>query len=320
MKAAVLYREGGPEVLHYEDVAAPHPAEGQVLIDVRAIGLQGGDLFNRALTPPESTPHVVGYQAAGVVIGTETDAFAVGDRIVAFMFAGSHAEQAIGDAGTSWRVPGGMSFEEAATVPVEFGTAHDALFEFGGLARGQTVLVQAGASGVGLAAIQLAKAAGATVFATASSPERIDRLREFGVDHGVDYTREDLPARIRDLTDGRGVDLVFDPVGGPILEQSLEAVAYRGRVVFVGWVGRDFSPPDLMPLLVKNATLQATYFGGEMQSAPDRIYALVDGLLGRVAAGELRTHVDRVFALREAADAHRYVEARSAFGRVVLVP
>ncbi|MBS1894905.1 MAG: NADPH:quinone oxidoreductase family protein [Actinobacteria bacterium] len=320
MKAAVLYQAGAPEVLRYEDVGAPSPANGQVLIDVRAIGLQGGDLFNRALTAPRSTPHVVGYQAAGVVTATESDAFAVDDHVVAFMFAGSHAEQAVSDAQTTWKLPAGMSFEEAATVPVEFGTAHDALFEFGGLVGGETVLVQAGASGVGLAAIQLAKAAGATVLATASSAERIERLREFGADQGVDYTREDLPARIRDLTDGHGVDLVLDPVGGPILKQSLESVAYRGQVVFIGWVGRDLSPPDLMPLMLKNARLQATYFGGEMQSDPHRTHALVEGLLDRVAAGELRAHVDRVFTLSEAADAHRYVEARRAFGRVVIVP
>jgi NADPH:quinone reductase len=320
MKAAVMRRPGDPEELVYEEVPAPIPGAGQVLIEVEAIGLQGGDVNARASKVPETTPHIVGYQAAGVVAEADSDELSVGDRVVAFMSAGSHAERAVADLSTTWRMPDGVSFDEAATVPVEFGTAHDALFEFGELERGQTVLVQAGASGVGRAAIQLAKAAGATVFATASGEERAARLRDFGADQGIDYGREDPAEKVAELTTGRGVDLVIDPVGGRILSASLEAVGYRGRVVNLGSAGRDSAGPELLPLLLNNATLQGLFFGGEMQRDPGRVGRLIGDLLRRVEAGELRAHVDRVFPLADAAKAHRYVEERRAFGRVVLVP
>ena len=143
---------------------------------------------------------------------------------------GSHAELASVPAQSVYAIPDGMSIEVAAGIPIEFGTADDCLFEFGHLQAGETVLVQAGAGGVGLAAIQLAKAAGASVvIATASSDERLARLHEFGMDHGINYAHEDVAAKVRELTDGQGVDLVVDPVGGKTLEASIAALAYRGR-------------------------------------------------------------------------------------------
>jgi NADPH2:quinone reductase len=225
------------------------------------------------------------------------------------MLAGSHAELVSVPAASVWPLPDGLSVEQAAGVPIEFATAHDCLFEFGHLQAGETVLVQAGAGGVGIAAIQLAKAGGATVLATASSDERLARLGELGLDHPVNYATGDLVAEALALTGGQGVDLVVDPVGGPVLEASIQALAYRGRISWVGRAGRD-----------ENASLTGVFLGAELVVQTERVRALVTDLLGRVARGELRVVIDRTFPLAEAAEAHRYIESRQAFGRVLLAP
>jgi NADPH2:quinone reductase len=182
------------------------------------------------------------------------------------------------------------------------------------------VLIQAGAGGVGLAAIQLAKAAGATVFATASADDRLERLHEFGMDHGINYASADVAAEVLRLTDGRGVDLVVDPVGGHVLESGIAALAYRGRLSWVGRAGRDERPPEVWPIMQKNATITGVFLGAEMAMRPDRTRHMIENLIARVAAGELRVVIDRTFPLADAAEAHRYIESRRAFGRVLLEP
>src|SRR3954451_20901554 len=195
MKAACYYETGGPDVFRFEDVPDPELHRNGVIIDIGAIGVQGGDLLHRQGGGLATTPHIVGYQAAGVgpEIGKGFTDVRVGQRVVATMGYGSHAERAAVPAAGLWPIPDSLSVEEAAGIPVEFGTADDCLFEFGHLQQGETVLVQAGAGGVGLAAIQLAKAAGASrVIATASSRARLDRLLEYGMDHGIDYVSDDV--------------------------------------------------------------------------------------------------------------------------------
>jgi NADPH:quinone reductase len=322
MKAAVYDHPGGPDVLRYDDVPDPTLRPDGVIVEVGAVGIQGGDVLNRSRTDVPSPPHIVGYQAAGTVraVGEHVDGVAVGDEVVAVMAAGSHAELVGVPAGAVWVLPPGLSVEAAAGVPIEFATAHDCLFEFGWLQAGETVLVQAGAGGVGLAAIQLAKGAGATVIATASSDDRLARLRDHGLDHPVNYATADVPAAVLDITDGRGADLVVDPVGGRVLEGSIAALAYRGRISWVGRAGRDAQPPDVWPLAHKNASLTGVFLGAELFAGGERTYPLVASLLERVARGELQVVVDRRFPLADAAEAHRYIESRQAFGRVVLVP
>lgn len=313
---------GGPEVLRYDEVPDPELRPGRVLIDVRAVGVQGGDLLHRQGGDMPSAPHVVGYQAAGVVraVGSEVTGLAPGRAVVATVGAGSHAEVLSAPARTVWPLPDGLSFEAAAGVPVEFGTAHDCLFEFGRLQAGETVLVQAGAGGVGVAAIQLAKAAGATVLATASSDERLARLVELGVDHPVNYATGDVVAEVLAAAGRRGVDLVVDPVGGHTLEASIAVLAYRGRISWVGRAGREDRPPDVWPIMQKNGSLTGVFFGAELARQPERTYPMVADLLARVATGELRVVIDRTFPLAEAAEAHRYIESRRAYGRVLLIP
>lgn len=323
MKAAAYTRTGGPEVFEYVDVPDPVLRPGGIIIEIRAVGIQGGDLLHRAGGELATVPHVVGYQAAGVIreLGANVTDLAVGQPVVATMGFGSHAELASVPASSAWAVPDGLTLEQAAAVPIEFATADDCLFEFGHLQAGESVLIQAGAGGVGLAAIQLAKAAGASlVLATASSDERLERLREFGMDHGINYATDDVGTAVRALTDRRGVNLVVDPVGGRTLESSIDALAYRGRVSWVGRAGRDADPPEVWPLMQKNASLTGVFLGAEMGINPDRTRPLVARLLDRVASGELRVEIDRVFPLADAAEAHRYIESRQAFGRVLLTP
>lgn len=323
MKAAAYTRTGGPEVFEYVDVPDPVLRPGGIIIEIRAVGIQGGDLLHRAGGELATVPHVVGYQAAGVIreLGANVTDLAVGQPVVATMGFGSHAELASVPASSAWAVPDGLTLEQAAAVPIEFATADDCLFEFGHLQAGESVLIQAGAGGVGLAAIQLAKAAGASlVLATASSDERLERLGEFGMDHGINYATDDVGTAVRALTDRRGVNLVVDPVGGRTLESSIDALAYRGRVSWVGRAGRDADAPEVWPLMQKNASLTGVFLGAEMGINPDRTRPLVARLLDRVASGELRVEIDRVFPLADAAEAHRYIESRQAFGRVLLTP
>jgi NADPH2:quinone reductase len=322
MKAAVYYKTGPPSVFQYEDVPDPACHPDGVLVDVKAVSIEGGDVLNRAGGELASRPHIVGYQCAGIIreVGANVTDRAVGQRVVAIMGYGSHASMVSVPASATWLVPEGLDLQSAACVPVPFATADDCLFEFGHLKAGEAVLVQAGAGGVGLAAIQLAKRGGATVLATASSDEKLERLREFGLDHGVNYRARDFVAAVREITGGRGVDLVLDSVGGRTLQGSLECLAYRGRAVSVGSAGRDDTPPDIRLLSAGNRTLTGVSLAAEAVVQPERVRAMVAGHLQDVARGSLKVVIDRTYPLSEAAAAHAYIESRQAFGRVLLIP
>ena len=319
MKAAVYYETGGPEVFRYEDVPDPVCHPRGIIVQVEAISIEGGDVLHRAGGDLPSRPHIVGYQCGGTIVeaGEQVADRAPGQRVVVTLPSGSHAERVSVPARSSWLVPDGLEMREAACVPIAFGTADDCLFEFGGLRAGETVLVQGGAGGVGLAAIQLAKRAGASVLATASSDEKLARLREFGLDHGINYRAHDLVAAARELTAGRGVDLVVDPVGAT-LDQSLACLAYRGRVSFVGNAGRGDTRIDARPLMLGNQSLTGVYLGAEMNT--ERVHGMIARHLDDVASGALKVVIDRAYPLAEAAAAHAYIESRQAFGRVVLIP
>lgn len=322
MKAAVYYQTGGPEVFRYEDVPDPVCHPGGVIVQVEAIGIQGGDTLHRQGGVLARTPHVVGYQAAGTIreAGERVTSLRPGQRVVATMGFGSHAELVSVPASAAYLVPDGIDIKEAACVPVEWATAHDCLFEFGHLQAGEAVLVQAGAGGVGLAAIQLAKRAGATVLATASNADRLERLTPFGMDHGIDYTLPGWVGDVMRLTGGRGVDLVVDSVGGRTLEGSVAALAYRGRISWVGRAGREAVVPDISPIMQKNASITGVFLGAELAQQPERTRRVIEEILRDIARGDLKVVVDRVFPLSQAADAHRFIEGRQAFGRVVMVP
>lgn len=322
MKAAVIYENGGPEVLRYEDVPDPECPDGCVAIEVEAISIEGGDLLARASSPPPAVPHVVGYLAAGTVVevGAGVEDRVAGDRVVTLNTAGSHASKRAVPAISTWPIPEGLDAARAACVPVAFGTAQECLFTAANLEAGQTALIHAGAGGVGMAAIQLAEQAGATVLATASSDEKLERLREFGLGHGINYASESFVERARQLTDGRGVDVILDSVGGQTLVDGIGALAYRGTLVSVGVAARAGSSIEATDLWTRNNTLRGVFLGGALMTEYPRVHGMIADLFERVASGALRVEIDRTFPLAEAAAAHAHIESRQAFGRVVMTP
>ena len=320
MKAAVYYETGPPDVFRYEDVPDPECTPGTVLIEVEAISIEGGDTLHRAGGLMADTPHIVGYQCAGTIreVGDGVHDREVGQRVVATMMHGSHAELVAVPALVTWVIPEGADVIACACVPIAFGTADDCLFEFGHLQEGEAVLIQAGAGGLGLAAIQLAKRAGAIVLATASSDERLAAIERFGVDHGINYSDPDWVRAVRTATGGRGVHLAVDSVGGRVLAGSLQCLTYRGRCITVGNAGREPQPLDISGLLMGNHSLTGVFLGAEI--ATERARAMIARHVDEVAAGRLEVVVDRTFPLSDAASAHAYIESRQAVGRVVLVP
>jgi NADPH:quinone reductase len=320
VKAAVIDENGGPGALRYEDVPDPECPDGFVVVDNEAISLEGGDLLARAAGELPSVPHIVGYLSAGTVsqVGAGVEDRAVGDRVVALNVAGSHAARRPVPAFMTWPIPAGLDAAHAACVPVAFGTAYECLFTAGHLTAGQTVLIHAGAGGVGMAAIQLAKRAGATVIATASTDEKLRRLTELGLDHGIAY--DDFAERARELTGSRGVDVVIDSIGGQNLIDSIGALAYRGSLVSVGRAARAGSTIDAQSLAANNNALYGVYLGAAIMTEYARLYPLIGDMLERVANGELQVVIDRSFPLAEAAAAHEYAESRKPFGRVVITP
>jgi NADPH2:quinone reductase len=322
VKAAVIYENGGPDVLRYEDVPDPECPDGCVLVDVEAVSIEGGDLLARAGSAPPAVPHVVGYLAAGTIaeVGAGVEDRAVGDRVVTLNAAGSHASKRAVPAMSTWPIPDGLDAARAACVPVAYGTAEECLFTAGGLEAGQTALIHAGGGGVGMAAIQLASQAGATVISTASSDEKLERLKDFGLDHGINYAREDFAERTRELTDGRGADVILDSIGGQNLVDGVRALAYRGTLVSVGLAGRAGSTIEARDLWGQNNTLRGVFLGGALLAEYPRVHAMIADLIERVASGALRVEIDRTFPLAEADAAHAYIESRQAFGRVVMTP
>jgi NADPH:quinone reductase len=322
MKAAVMYETGGPGVLRYEDVPDPDCPDGFVVIDAEAISIEGGDLLHRAGSELPAVPHVVGYLSAGAIseVGAGVEGRAVGDHVVALNAAGSHAARRAAPAAMTWQIPDGLDAARAACVPVAFGTAHESLFTAGGLTEGNTVLVHAGAGGVGMAAIQLAKRAGATVISTASSDEKLERLKALGLDHGINYASESFVERTNELTERRGVDIVIDSVGGQTLVDSVAVLAYRGTLVSVGVAGRSGSAIEARSLQARNNTLRGVFLGGAILPEYARIHPMIGDMLERIANGELHVEIDRSYPLADAAAAHEYIESRKAFGRVILTP
>ena len=320
MKAAVYYENGPPSVLKYEDAPDPQSHPQAIIIRVEAVSIEGGDTLNRAGGALASHPHIVGYQAAGTIVdvGADVKHLKRGQKVVTVNAFGSHAELRSVPARNAWVIPDGFDVREASAIPVPFGTADDCLFEFGRLKAGETVLVQAGAGAVGIAAIQLAKRAGARVLATASSDERLAKLKPLGMDHGINYAKQDVVQEVMKFTDNKGVDVVVDPVGGSTLQKSLLSLGARGRCSMVGNAGREAVKLDVSSLMAGNRSLTGVFLGAEIFT--DRVHDMIQRHIDDAAKGKLKVVIDKTFALKEAAAAHAYIESRQAVGRVLLIP
>jgi NADPH2:quinone reductase len=322
MHAIEITEYGDAEVLEVVGRDLPEPGEGQVRIDTEAVGVNFADIQQRRGDYPggPDTPFVPGVEAAGTVDATgEGVDLSEGDRVVAMLNGGGYAEYAVADVRSVFPAAG-LSFEDAAGFPVQFLTAHNCLHEWGRLEADEQVLIHAAAGGVGTAAVQLADHAGAEVFGTASTAEKLDLASELGCDHPINYVEEDFREVVDDVTGGGGVDLVLDGVGGDTFHRSMDALAHFGRLVFYGAASGEMPEAELTDLLMSNKQIIGFHLGQASYHDPGTAMAPVPELIQLISSGEIEVRVGSTFDLQDAADAHASIEARETTGKVILEP
>ncbi|MGQ3411347.1 quinone oxidoreductase family protein [Natrinema sp. LN54] len=324
MKAIEVESYGDSDELSVVDVPTPEPDAGEVRIDIESAGINFADIMQRRGHYPDGpdAPYVPGMEAAGTVdaVGDGVEDLSEGDRVVGMLDTGGYAEYVTAAADLLFPIPEAMSFDEAAGFPVQFLTAHACLFEWGGLEEGESVLVQAAAGGVGTAAVQLASNAGAEVFGTASTREKLDLAADLGCDHPINYTETDFREVVEAETDGEGVDLVLESVGDDVFERSLDAMTHFGRMVTYGVASGVPAEVSNQRLLFENKTVKGFHLGQASMHDPSRVMQAVPELTEGLAGGDLEIILGESFALEDAADAHQYIEARKSSGKVVLKP
>jgi tumor protein p53-inducible protein 3 len=323
MRAVIVRAPGGPEQLAVAEVPAPQLAPGCLEIAVEASALNRADLLQRrgAYPPPPGASDILGLECAGVVRAVAGDAggFRVGDRVMALLAGGGYAERVVVPHGQALPIPGGLSFEAAAAIPEAFLTASEALFTNGELGAGQWVLVHAAAGGVGSAAVQLARAAGAKVIASVGSPEKAEWLARLGADVVVNYRQEDFAAVCLEQTQRRGVDVVLDFVGASYAERHLRCLGEAGRWVVLGMLGGSEARIDLGPVLRRRLRISGLVM--RSRSLADKA-EIVARFARRFAAlfesGALAPQIDRVYPLGEVRAAHERMERNENCGKIVL--
>jgi len=322
MKAVVCKQFGPPESLLIEDLPSPRAGPGEAVISVKAASVNFPDVLiiqnKYQFKPP--LPFSPGSELAGVVkeVGDGVGGFKPGDKVIAFTTYGAFAEEVKTEAARLLPLPQGMDFVTGAAFLLTYGTSDHALRDRGALRAGETLLVLGAAGGVGLAAIEIGKALGARVIACASSAEKLAVCRSHGADDGINYATEDLRERIKALTDGRGVDVVYDPVGGPYSEPAFRSLAWRGRLLVVGFAAGDIPKLPLNLALLKGASLVGVFWGDFARREPKEFAASVRQLGEWYRQGKLRPHVSQTFPLEKAADALNLMAARQVKDKVVL--
>jgi NADPH2:quinone reductase len=321
MRALVCRAWGEVDSLKLEDVDPPVPKPGQVLIDVKATPVNFADTImvrGQYQTKPEF-PFSPGLETAGVIVGcgAGVTGFRPGDRVMAILAHGGMAEQAVAGAEEVWPIPEGMGFEEASVFPLSYLSSHVALRWQGRLEPGETLLVLGAAGGVGLAAVEIGKAMGARVIAAASSEERLAVARAHGAEELVDYRTTGLKAQVEALTDGKGVDLCFDPVGGALFDAALSSLAWGGRILLVGFVGGIPQIPANR-LLVKHRSALGSSLRYFRAHAPDKLQRSMVELLGWYGDGRLKPLISACYPLDRAVEALRSLTERRAIGKVVI--
>ncbi len=342
MKAVRFHEFGGVDVLRVEQVDDPSPGPGEVLVGIRASALNHLDVDVREGVSrfPVNLPHTLGVELAGEIeeLGEGVEGWSPGDRVnpyimetcgecrycatgrenlcltpgfISFSTGGGYAERVVVKARNLIRVPEGVSYEDAAALQVAFATSWHMLFTRGNLRAGETVMINAVGSGIGSAAVQLARMAGAYVIGNASSDEKLDRARELGMDAGINHATEDVVARVEELTGGRGVDLVYEHVGGELFQKGLDSLTKDGRLVICGGHSGEVVPFDIIPFFRGQKTVigSFTYTREEIASC----FALA-------ARGLIKPLVHKTFPLDDAGEAMATMERREHFGKIVLVP
>jgi NADPH2:quinone reductase len=323
MRAVICRAWGEVDDLRVEEVAVPTPGPDDVLIAVKATAVNYADALmtaGRYQTKPD-LPFSPGLETAGIVAacGARVTKFKPGDRVMAILAYGGLAEMAVAPASETFAIPSRMSFEEAGAFPVAYISSHVAMRWQGRLEPGETVLVLGAAGGVGLTAVEIGKAMGARVIAAASTAEKLAVARERGADDLVNYSTEKLTERVMALTDGKGADVCFDPVGGELFDSALSALGWGGRILVVGFVGGVQQIPANR-LLVKNRSAMGTSLRYFRWHAPEKLRASVDELLRWYEEGKLKPCISHRLPLEKSVEAIRLLTDRRAYGKVVVVP
>jgi NADPH2:quinone reductase len=322
MRAVLCNQWGGPERLTLGDAPPPVPAAGEVLIAVAAAGVNFADTLIIAGQYQEKPPFPFspGMEVAGVVeaVGGGVTRVAPGARVIGLTGWGGFAEKVVAREADVFVLPPSMDFVTAAGFPVTYGTAHGALVWRAGLKPGETLLVHGAAGGVGLATVEAGKVLGATVIATAGGPDKLAVAEAHGADHLIDYRREDIRDRVKAVTDGRGVDVVFDPVGGEVFDASLRVAAWGARLVVIGFAAGRVPQIPANILLIKNIAAIGFYWGSYRKHAPELVTAQAAELFDWFEAGKLKPHVSHRLDLARAGEALELLSSRKSTGKVVL--
>jgi len=324
MKALLCTTFGPPELLEYREVPSPRPQAGEVLVSVRAAAVNFPDVLiieNKYQFKP-SLPFSPGSELSGVVkeVGPGVSGLAPGDRVMAFTLHGAFAEEVVVKAASVLPIPEGMDFASAAALLLTYGTADHALRDRGAVRKGETVLVLGAAGGIGLASIEIAKALGARVIACASTAGKLAVCRDRGADDVIDYATEDVRERIKAVTGGRGVDAIVDPVGGGITEVALRSMAWRGRLLVIGFAEGNIPKIPLNLVLLKGCSIIGVFWGDFTRREPQAFAASVEQLSAWYADGKIHPHISVTLPLSRGAEAIGLMAARKAIGKIVIEP
>jgi NADPH:quinone reductase len=324
MKAMLATHWGEPSELTYDDVADPRPGEGEVLVEVRAIGCNFPDILmvqgKYQVKPP--LPFAPGHEVAGVVraVGSGVTRARPGQRVLAMLGWGAYAELALAPATQTFLLPDKMSFEEAAGFGLVYQTSYCALAHRAELRADESLLVHGAAGGVGLAAVQIGKALGARVLATAGSAAKLDIARQSGADVLIDYRRENWVERVKAETGGEGADVIYDPVGGDVFDGSTRCIAFEGRLLTIGFADGRIPSVAVNRILLKNISVVGVHWGLYQRRGSPLIDRWMDALFTLYQKGAIRPVIYRTWPLREAAAALAAIAGRESYGKVVLVP
>lgn len=322
MKAIRIYRTGGPEVLQFEDIPVPTPGPRDALVRIAAIGVNFVEVYHRTGLYKVALPFTPGTEASGVVesVGAEVTEVQPGDRVAYALALGAYAEYAVVPAFKLVPLPPAVSFENGAAVMVQGLTAHYLAHATYALKKDETCLVQAAAGGVGLLLVQTAKRLGARVIGTVSTEEKAQLARNAGADEIIFYTKQDFEAEVKRLTNGRGVEVVYDSVGKTTYEKSLNCLRPRGYLVLFGQSSGAVPPIDPLVLSAKGSVYLTRAALANYTATRAELLARAHDVLGWIATGELKVRILRVFSLAEAADAQRLLESRETSGKLLLKP
>jgi NADPH2:quinone reductase len=323
MKAVVIEGKGGPEVLQLRDVPLPQPGEREVLIKVAAAGVNRPDVLQRqgSYPPPKGHSELPGLEVSGIVaaLGAGVERLSLGDAVMALVSGGGYAEYVVAAEPCCIKKPEALSFVEAAAIPETFFTVWHNVFERGGLKTGQKFLVHGGTSGIGVTAIQLAKAFGAHVTTTAGSDEKCNAARALGADVAINYRTQDFASVIKSDTAGRGVDVILDIVGGDYIDKNIRSLGDDGRLVNIAYQNGSAATIDFMRVMLKRLTITGSTLRIRPVDVKGRIArAVEERVLPLIAAGKIKVPIDSTYPLARAAEAHARMESSAHVGKIVL--